>query len=104
MGDRNGGIEMDDRYCPAGKINCKHYNKQNECATRGTSYKSILLDYFEQCPWPSKQKPIKDWKEIFWSEYDDRINGDGDEPPRIANSGFIMNLLIKARKEAGLDD
>jgi len=48
---------MNDKYCQAGKIYCEMYSSaksDNWCDVCGS-----VLDDWEACPYPSKQKPIE---------------------------------------------
>jgi hypothetical protein len=47
---------MIEKYCPAGKCKCEHY--QYWLCFAGNFGKQTPM-YFEVCPWPSRQQPIQ---------------------------------------------
>ena len=52
-----------DKYCPAGKIECRNHNN-NYCNIdfKGQGCIDVIyINSWEVCPLPSKQKPIKNW-------------------------------------------
>jgi len=63
---------MSDKYCPAGQKECERYGNQNysgdlhhHCRTYDDDV-HLGIDGFEVCPWPSKQKKVKDKYEKAW--------------------------------------
>ena len=56
-------------YCQAGKIECENYGRMwsgehnggfNWCLYENSVYDS-MVDKWEKCPWPSKQKKTNSW-------------------------------------------
>lgn len=49
------------KYCPAGNIECDCGDETYCSAVKGLH---VPIIYFEECPWPSKQKPIEKAPEL----------------------------------------
>ena len=45
------------KYCPAGKMNCEHYDGKFCNAFLGCH--TALFETIEVCPWPSRQVPVE---------------------------------------------
>jgi len=101
---------VSDKYCPAGKIECEKYTSITSvggetisicravCPTNLASDPNhVNLSSFEQCPWPSKQKKIKDKYHEAWALYGDPISFFNKEVESNQKHRFIQAL-----KEAGL--
>lgn len=50
---------MNDKYCPAGKIECLHFNQPHHCSLPDPHFGETNLKQIEVCPWPSRQEPIE---------------------------------------------
>jgi hypothetical protein len=48
---------MSDKYCSAGKIECEVYSLDNSAS--GYCQASFVDRRWEQCPWPSRQRPVE---------------------------------------------
>jgi len=86
---------MTDKYCPAGKINCEYFESRLDgeqvCTLeqQGSHHKLFIRVSFEQCPWPSKQKPIEDKKVLKGIPTDTAILISGQI--FIDDEGKVMN-------------
>ena len=55
-----------DKYCPVGEIECECYGTSRHfcgymCVTRN---RDLNIEGFEQCPWPSRQKPVDAYAKV----------------------------------------
>ena len=69
---------MSDKFCPAGKIECEDFSiRGNYISNFGSCHRMLTnnsgevfpISAFEQCPWPSKQKKVKDKYEKAWGVF-----------------------------------
>lgn len=98
---------MSDKWCDAGKCNCKHFhqggNGKNYCLAMYHRYGSghHLPEEVENCHWPSKIEEIKDWKELAWNKY--LVCDKPFKKPGHWKKDDFIYAITEARKECGLD-
>lgn len=97
---------MSDKFCPVGKIGCDCFtlisssipsSHPDRCSPDSDQMR--IIDGYEQCPWPSRQKKVQSKYEKAW---DVLINN----PKTVTLSPQALQSwkadFVQALKEAGL--
>jgi hypothetical protein len=81
---------MSDKYCSAGKIECEVYSLDNSAS--GYCQASFVDRRWEQCPWPSRQRPVE------------KAGGDGLTVGEAVEAANFVSAIIRNAKSAGINE
>jgi hypothetical protein len=78
------------KYCSAGKIECEVYSLDNSAS--GYCQASFVDRRWEQCPWPSRQRPVE------------KAGGDGLTVGEAVEAANFVSAIIRNAKSAGINE